>query len=73
MLGIESFADAQKRGVAVIHDSRFLGEFFAKVVIRQLSDAGIRAIYGGEATTAEISIYDRVTTIATNTMLSRYN
>lgn len=54
-MGVSGFEEIKKRGVIVGHDSRFLGEDFAKEVIALLQKEGIRAWYAGEAATPEFS------------------
>lgn len=54
-LGIKTFADLQKRGLVIGHDNRLLGKEFCAVVADQFLKAGVKVLYGGEASTPEYS------------------
>ena len=70
VFGVKNYDEVQKLGIAIIHDNRYLGDFFSKVVFKLFTDAGIKAVYGGEATTAEVSIYDQVKDVAASINLT---
>lgn len=54
-LGIQDFAELQKRGLVIGHDNRLLGEEFCAVVADQFVKAGVKVYFGGEASTPEFS------------------
>jgi phosphomannomutase len=54
-MGVSGFDEIKNKGVIVGHDNRFLGPDFAKEVIGLMQKEGIKAWYGGEATTPEFS------------------
>ncbi|MDJ0624113.1 MAG: phosphoglucomutase [Desulfocapsaceae bacterium] len=54
-LGIESFAEACKRGCVVGFDNRFGGESLAAVAVEVLAAVGVQVYYAGETTTGALS------------------
>lgn len=55
LLGVSSFAEAQKKGCVLGFDNRFGGEFLACQIAKVLSDSGIFVHYAGESTTGVLS------------------
>lgn len=54
-LGVNSLAEAKKRGCVIGHDNRFGGEILAKTVAWVLSNEGFTVYYAGESTTGVLS------------------
>lgn len=54
-LGVESLAEAQKRGCVLGFDNRFGGEILAESVVRVLTGAGFKVYFAGETATGVIS------------------
>jgi phosphomannomutase len=54
-LGVENFAEMQRRGCVVGFDNRFGGELLALAAVNVLAANGINVLYAGEATTGTLS------------------
>ncbi len=55
LLGVDSFADAKKRGCVIGFDNRFAGDLLAIQVARVLAEAGFAVFYAAETTTGVLS------------------
>ncbi|MGI6656913.1 MAG: phosphoglucomutase [Desulfobulbus sp.] len=54
-LGVESFAEMQRRGCVVGFDNRFGGPLLALAAVNVLATNGVRVFYAGESTTGALS------------------
>ncbi len=55
LLGVDSFAEAKRRGCVIGFDNRFAGELLALQVARVLAEEGFTVFYAGETTTGVLS------------------